>query len=133
MGDEKAKADHPIPRRETKKSKSKSEVSEQKKSEQVDGKSTPLTPTKPGAQGDGASVAKLKTPNKSEVSKSKPITPKATTPITPKSAKKASPKPETPKTSKAESSSESKSPDGKALKSPSKIVGTDKKFPESSK
>merc|ERR1711972_992917 len=91
--DEKAKADHPIPRRETKKSKSKSEVSEQKKSEQVDRKSTPSTPTKPGAQGDGASVAKLKTPNKSEISKSKPVTSKATTPVTPKSAaKKSSPK-----------------------------------------
>merc|ERR1712126_687420 len=101
--DEKAKADHPIPRRETKKSKSKSEVSEQKKSEQVDRKSTPSGPTKPGAQGDGASVAKLKTPNKS-VLKFKilisPVTPKATTP---KSAKKASPKLETPKTCKAES------------------------------
>merc|ERR1711972_390882 len=45
--DEKAKADHPIPRLETKKSKSKPEVSEQKKSEQVDRKSTPSTPTKP--------------------------------------------------------------------------------------
>jgi len=131
--DEKLKVDHPKPKRERKKSKSKSEISEQKKTEPVDGKSTPLTPTKPGAQGDGASVAKLKTPNKSEVSKSKPVTPKATTPITPKSAKKASPKPETPKTSKAESSSESKSPDGKVLKSPSKTFGTDKKSPEASK
>merc|ERR1712029_572489 len=127
--DEKLKVDHPKPRRERKKSKSKSEISEQKKTEPVDGKSTPLTPTKPGAQGDGASVAKLKTPNKSEVSKSKPDTPKATTPVTPKSAKKASSKPETPKDSKAESSGESKSPEGKILKSPSKAVGAVKKSP----
>merc|ERR1719300_1027907 len=127
--DEKLKVDHPKPKRERKKSKSKSEISEQKKTEPVDRKSTPLTPTKPGAQGDGASVAKLKTPNKSEVSKSKPDTPKATTPVTPKSAKKASSKPETPKDSKAES----KSPEGKVLKSPSKAVGAVKKSPASSK
>merc|ERR1719167_778495 len=137
--DEKAKADHPKPRRERKKSKSKLEGSEQKKSEQVDGKSTLLTPTKPGAQGDGAAVVKLKTPNKSEISKSKPVTPKATTTVTPKSAtKKASSKPETPmkttsKDSKAESTIESKSPDGKVLKSPSKAVETGKKSPAPSK
>merc|ERR1712029_320274 len=137
--DEKLKVDHPKPRRERKKSKSKSEISEQKKTEPVDGKSTPLTPTKSGAQGDGASVTKLKTPNKSEVSKSKPVTPKATTPVTPKSATKKTPsKSETPlksssKDSKAESSSESKSPVGKVLKSPSKAAETCKKSPASLK
>jgi len=138
--DEKLNVDHPKPRRERKKSKSKSEVSEQKKTEPVEGKTIPLTPPKPGAQGDsGGSVAKLKTPNKSEVSKSKPVTPKATTPVTPKSATKKTPsKSETPlksssKDSKAESSSESKSPVGKVLKSPSKAAETCKKSPASLK